>query len=124
MADDNRPVGGTLYWSVNGKQFDLTGEFTIRKGGVKRTAVPGLSGKGVGFTEETVDGEIDCTFATVPAMRMTDIEAIKKASAQLECANGRKYITDTLYYMEGDPMDPTKGTWKCKFGCEGAFREV
>ena len=118
------PVGGTLYWSINGRQYDLTGEFTIRKGGPKREGVPGLSGKGVGWTEAVEDGEVDCAFATVGALRLTDLEAITNASAQLECINGRKYITDTLYYREAEPMDPVKGTVKCKFGCIGAFREV
>ncbi len=118
------PVGGTVYFTIKGRQYDLSGDLTVQPGGKKREAVPGLSGKGCGWTETIEDGAVEATFATLGSLNVTDLRAIAGVSAQVECINGHRYITDTLYCQECDPIDPVKGTVKVKFGCIGPMREA
>ena len=122
--NDTGPIGVTMYFTIVGRQYEVTGEFTINPGGPKREPLPGLSGRGGGWTETIEDGSIDCTFATVPSLRVSDIRAMAGIAAQVECNNGHRYVTDTLYCQEADALDPVKGTFKAKFGTIGPMREV
>ena len=118
------PIGGTVYLTIQGRQYDLSGDLTVQPGGPKREPVPGLSGKGCGYTEMIEDGFIEATLSTPGTLKVTDIRKLAGVSAQVECINGRKYITDTLYCQECDAIDPVKGLVKCKFACIGPMREV
>lgn len=118
-------AGGTTFLTIAGKQYDLTGDFTVNPGGTVREPIPGLSGGSVAYTETVEDGEFEGTFVTVPALHVADIRAIHNAEGQIENAgNARKYASSTIFCKKCDPIDATKGTMKATFGTFGPMREV
>ena len=125
MADlPSGPVGGTLFVTIEGRQYDLTGSFTFRVGGPKREPVEGLSGRAAGFTEVIKNAGFKADFVTVAGLSETAMRGVKNAEAQLELANGRKVVYDSLFCMDCDDTDPVKGTMSAEFGHLGAAREA
>lgn len=119
-----KPIGGTLYLTINGKRWALSGDFTFVPGGIVREGVNDCNGVGIGWTRTAKNGEFDAEFATVETLSVRDIEAIEDAPMQLELANGRRFVSDTLYCMGVDEYDPLKGNCKAKFGTLGPMREA
>lgn len=117
-------VGGFIQFTINGQPIILEGSFTITPGGPKREAVEGPGGGGIGYVETIVDGQIECNFATVEALKVKDIRALRDVAFSLRCANGRVYNGDSLYFSDGGQIDPTKGTVNVTFKHVGPINEV
>ncbi len=117
-------IAGTLYLTISGKRYDLTGDFSFDPGGVVREGVNDCNGTGIGWTVSNKNGSFDATFASLPDLSVRDIEALEDAPMQLELANGRRFVSDTLYCLSVDEINPLKGEIRAKFGTLGAMREV
>jgi len=117
-------IGGTLYLTINGKRYTLTGDFSFKAGGIVREGVNDCNGVGIGFTKTTANGEFDATFPTVSDLSIRDLEAIEDMPMLLELANGRSFVSDTLYCTKVDEYDPIKGTVKASFATLGPMREA
>ena len=86
--------------------------------------VEGLSGRAAGFTEVIKNAGFKADFVTVAGLSETAMRGVKNAEAQLELANGRKVVYDSLFCMDCDDTDPVKGTMSAEFGHLGAAREA
>ncbi len=95
----------TIY--VDGAELRTADDATLNPGGVKRDTVKG-SGKVYGYTEETVEPELECTVYHTADTSIDDIKAITDATVTFLTDTGKRYVLTGAFVTE-PPKLKTKG---------------
>jgi hypothetical protein len=95
----------TIY--VDGQQLNTADEATLDTGGVKRTPVIG-GGRVVGYSEETVEPELEITVYHTAETSIEDIKGITDATVIFQTDTGKRYVLTGAFVTE-PPKLKTKG---------------
>lgn len=119
MADQRR--AGTIFFKVDGEQYDAKGEFTYNIGRPKRTGIVGAD-RHHGFKEEPQVGFIEGKITDSTTLDLETLITLTDATVTLELANGKVITLREAYYAaEGSG---TTGEAEIDVRFEGAGEEV
>lgn len=111
------PVGGIGYFKIDGTQYQLRGNFTVRIGGLVKTGVAGADGTVHGYTEQMHVPGFDVEITDSGGMSIQGIQAISASTVTLELRNGKTYVAEGAFQEDTLELDGTQGQFKSKFGC-------
>ena len=121
---ESKPIGGTAFVLVNGRQYALEGTLTVSPTTVVREGKAGLSGV-IGYTERARVPYIEGTFATDEDLALDDIKAMRDGTVQADLANGKSYVLRNAWHAGEPEIDAAEGTvplrWEGK-DCEEIVR--
>lgn len=95
----------TIY--VDGVELRTADDATLNPGGVTRQPVKG-SGRVHGFTEETVEPQLECTVYHTGDTSLADIGKIKDATVTFLTDTGRRFVLTGAWVTDPSPLK-TKG---------------
>ena len=100
MATNRR--AGTLYFRVDGTQYDARGSFTYRLGHPKREAIVGAD-RVHGYKEMPQAPFIEGEITDARDLHLATLQNITEATVTLELANGKSIVLrDAWYAADGD----------------------
>jgi hypothetical protein len=82
---------GMAYLKVDGRQYDLRGNFTVSPSRTERTGIAGLD-RVHGFSEMPRVPFIEGDLSTTAGLSITDLENITNATVTAELANGKTFV--------------------------------
>jgi len=107
MATTNR-IGGTLSMTVDGKQYEARGAFTVTGVTLKRTGVAGQDFVH-GYLEEPIVPQIKGEWSIGHQLSIVALEAITDSTAQLALANGMNYVLTDCWTTAAFVVDAHDG---------------
>ncbi len=106
MNNPNKITGKAII-RFDGSEYKTADEASLQPGGVSREPVKG-SGKVHGFTETTVEPEMECTIYHTNTISLAEIQAIDNATVIFETDNGARWVLTGAFVT--DPLSlKTKG---------------
>lgn len=94
---------GTLFFKVDGTQYDAKGTFTYAPNFEKKTAIVGAD-KVHGFAGEQVPAFIEGAVTDAPELNLAALVGVEDATVTLELANGKTFMLRNAWYAgEGNP---------------------
>jgi hypothetical protein len=106
--------GGTLFFKVNGQQYDLAGTFTIKKGGKVNEPVVGPDGVH-GYKTKYVAPLWNCELQDGDAVLMSTLQSISGETLTAELDNGKTYILISAFTTGETSLDVVEAKIKCDF---------
>lgn len=107
MATTNR-IGGILSITVDGKQYEGRGAFTVTGVTVKRTGVAGQDFVH-GYIEEPIVPQIKGEWSIGNQLSIVALEAITDSTAQLALANSMNYVLTDCWTTSAFVVDAHDG---------------
>lgn len=98
---------------VNGSVIETTKGAKLSVGGVKRNKI--ISGRLVGYAEETVEATVECDTALRAGMSIDALRRVAGATIIFECDTGQRYVIGDAFITEPPLMqdgDSSKVTLK------------
>ena len=120
MAGNRR--GGTIFFKVNGTQYEAKGEFSYNIGVAKRTAIVGASSVH-GYTEEVQPPSIEGAITDSKDINLKTFLSIDDATMTLELANGKTIVLRNGWYANEGTVKTKEGEIPARFegkSCEEA----
>jgi hypothetical protein len=107
MGNNPNQVTGKAVIRFDGREYKTADEATLQPGGVSRETVKG-AGKVHGFTETTVEPEMECTIYHTKATSLKEIQDIDNATVIFETDTGARWVLTGAFVL--DPLSlKTKG---------------
>lgn len=119
-------IGGWVKVTIDGRQQVLGGEIgEFVPGGVVREIVEDASGNPAGYLEKNKGGTLKLTFVHRPdGPTIRDVQKWSGVPAAVELANGRRYVTDSLYTASVTAVNAQAGTYEAEFFCMAPMEEL
>jgi hypothetical protein len=92
---------------VNGSVIETAKGATLNVGGVKRTPV--ISGRLVGYAEETVAATVECETSLRNGMSIDALRGLAGATITFECDTGQRYVIGDAFITEPPTMKDGDG---------------
>src|SRR3954470_24755576 len=106
--------GGTAFFYVDGKLYELAGSFKVDPGGKIRTPVAGPSGM-VGFTEKIDPPMVEAEIFDNPTLSLTAIRAMNDVTVQFRLNIGKTYQLFNAFQVDKLELDGVEGKFTAKF---------
>ncbi|NDV20919.1 phage tail protein [Pseudodesulfovibrio sp. JC047] len=107
MSNNPNQVTGKAIIRFDGREYKTADDASLQPGGVKREPVKG-AGKVHGFTETTVEPEMECTIYHTRETSLAEIQAIDNATVIFETDSGARWVLTGAFVL--DPLKlKTKG---------------
>jgi hypothetical protein len=104
---------------ANGQVIETAKGASLDLGGVKRNPI--VSGRLVGFAEETVPAMVECETSLRPGMSLETLRSMTGATIIFECDTGQRYVIADAFITDPPTMrDGEGGQIALKFAGPGA----
>lgn len=113
MATPNRK-GGTIYFKVDGTQYEAKGEFTYAISGWKNTPIPGASSVH-GYTSEVVVPFVEGAITDSKDVSLKTLTGLDGVTVTLELANGKTIVLHDAWYAADAQVKTKEGEIPVRF---------
>lgn len=117
----NEQVTGTVIIRLDGRSIRTKKGATLKTGGIKRTP-QFADGKLIGFTEEPVAAEVDCTIIHTATTDVTAVNDISDGTLLFECDSGPVYTIRGAFVTEPCEIKDGEGESKVMFAGQPAVQ--
>jgi len=117
----NKPIGGTAYVFVNGKQIAIAGAVTYGGFSPERESKVGLD-HGVDFVEKPTAPFVEIEVKDKAGVDIVALANLTDTNVTTELANGKTVILSNAHQINAGEMDAAEGTGKFRF--EGTGMEI
>lgn len=108
------PIGGTVYFKINGKQYALGGTFKFKPAKVVREGKVGLSGP-AGHTEKPLFQRVSAELYNTADLDFLELNGFKDETMTFELANGQAYVLRNAFQSGEIDVDAGEGTTPVDF---------
>lgn len=108
-------VGGTIYFSVDGVQYDAKGSFTYHLGIPKRNPVIGSDLRLHGYTESGQVAYIEGVVTDQSDVDVRRLQTLSNATIHLELANDKSIVLRNGYYAHDGGITTEEGEVPVRF---------
>lgn len=108
------PIGGTVYFKLGGRQYQLGGSFKFKPNSVVREGKTGLSGP-VGYTEKPVLQEVTAELSYTADVDFALLNQVKDETLTFELANGHAYVMRNCFQVGEVEVDGGEGNASVTF---------
>jgi len=116
-----KPVGGTIFFKIDGQQFKAKGEFTLNPGKPKRDAVMGQEGLH-GYTEKPQAAGITGTITYDGSFDMEAFLALKNSTLTVDLITGKTFVLSGGVNTSTGDMKTNEGEMDISFiGESGSY---
>ena len=109
-------IGGVLTLTIDGKTYQVRGNFTVRPNLVKRENIAGQDGPH-GYTEMPVVPGAKGDLTTTPGLSLTALQNITASTLQITLANGSTYVLANAWANPDIEVNTAEGRFPIEFGC-------
>ncbi|MFC3674659.1 phage tail tube protein [Ferrovibrio xuzhouensis] len=103
------PIGGTVYFKIDGAQYSVGGKFTFKPAKVSREPKVGLSGT-PNYTEKPVVQQVDCELQHTADLDPMNLNDLKGVTLTFELVNGQSYLLSNAYQSGEYEVDAAEGS--------------
>lgn len=123
MADNTNRLAGYAWFSIDGVNFMLAGDFTYAPASIKRETLTGQD-QVHGYSEMPLAPKISASLRDAGNFSIAQINSMTNVTINCKLANGKVLVGRNMWVIESQEVKTQEATYEVKFeGFDGSVSE-